>query len=155
MKNLKRIISLLLTVALAVTMLISLGSCSTRLSGTYSVTINESKTFTYEFDGKTVKLTESLATTSDSSTSSLLETLGGYSGSEYSIFNSLFNSEYTGEYDISRKRKSGYEITFVWDATGKYEGKSEAERTETYAFDKLKTKTGTYIKIGEYYYQKQ
>jgi hypothetical protein len=57
-------------------------------------------------------------------------------------------SEVSGTFDISYKGwNDGYEITFVWDATGKNEGKTEEERTETHSF----LKTSSYIKIGDQY----
>ena len=84
---------------------------------------------TYTFDGKRVAKSVSL-----------------FSGSTSSL-----GSEITGKYDIDYKGpKKGYEITFIWDATGTYANKTEGERTETYFFKK----TNTYIQIGEAKYVK-
>ncbi len=131
MKKLKRINTAVLTVCLLLSLVLSLASCSTRLRGTYSNSSNNLLTTTYVFEGKTVKKSQTFT----------------YNGSS-----SAYGNDLSGEYDISyRGSKDGYEITFIWEAVGKYAGKSEEERSETYSFKK----TNSYIKIGDEYYQKQ
>ncbi len=127
MKLFKRI-SLL---TLILTFVLSLASCSTRLSGTYTSSASETNYMTesFIFEDNSVKRTQSLGSS------------GSFGGSEI-----------TGTYDISYAGVSeGYEITFVWDAVGSYVGKTEQERTETYFFKK----TSNYIQIGDKKYEKQ
>lgn len=140
MRVFKKGITLLLTAALMLSLAASLSSCSTRLKGTYTLTeenpltsaLSYATECTYVFEGKTVKYTEAMVNTQTEETVSL-------------------NASYSGEYDISyRGPKTGYEITFIWNAEGKYAGKSEEERTETKYFKKM----NTYIQIGDKYYDK-
>ncbi len=132
MKTLKRITTLFLTAALLLSLVLSLASCSTKLRGTYSTAGSSNiLTTTYVFDGDTVKKSQTFS----------------YNGSS-----SAYGTELTGKYDIDyRGSKIGYEITFIWDEVGKYAGKSEEDRSETYSFKK----TNTYIKIDDEYYQKE
>ena len=123
----KRTLTLVLVFALVCTMVLSLASCSTRLSGSYTGSESENSIIstTYTFEKKTVTRSQSLSLSSGSSSS--------------------YGSAITGTYDIDYKGvKKGYEITFIWDDAGSYAGKSEAERTETYTFQKMTN----YIKIG-------
>ena len=137
MRTLKRIAVFILAAVLFASLSLSLVSCSTRLSGTYETSSSTSSTSssnmlktTYVFDGK--RVTKSQSITLSSSTTPYGETL-------------------TGTYDISYKGwNDGYEITFVWDAVGSYANKSEADRTETYSFEK----TSTYIRIDGVGYTK-
>lgn len=122
----KRFIALLFSLSLLLCTSLSLSSCSTRLAGTYETSSASGALMStsYTFDGKRVSKSVSLFSSSDSS----------------------WVSEITGKYDIDYKGpKTGYEITFIWDATGTYANKTEEERTETYPFKK----TNTYIKIGD------
>ena len=136
--DMKRIFCLFLTVCLIFCTLTSLSSCQTRLKGTYtsgggydysglgSSLGMGAMTTTYVFEGKRVSRTVSLVS-------------------------GINTPQVTGTYDIDYKgAKIGYEITFVWDATGDYAGKPEEARTETHRFKK----TNTYIKIDDEKYTK-
>lgn len=133
MNTFKRIITLTLALTLVLAMTLSLASCSTKLSGAYTGNESESSIIstTYTFDGKNVTRSQSLSLSSGSTSS--------------------YGSAVTGTYDIDYKGvNKGYEITFVWDEAGSYKGKTEAERTEVFAFQKMTN----YIKIGDVKYVK-
>ena len=135
MRVLKKLVTLLLVAVLMLSLAVSLASCSTRLKGTYVLTeenellsaLSYATEYRYEFEGKTVKYTASTVNTRTEEAVSI-------------------NASYSGEYDISYKGpKKGYEITFVWNAEGKFATKSEEERTETHYFKKM----NAYILIGD------
>ena len=129
MKTFRKTVSIILAAVLVLTLAISLGSCSTSLKGTFTTSEDDNVMKTsYIFDGDRVTKSQTL-TLSSTTTSGVA-------------------SEMSGTFDISYKGwNEGYEITFIWDATGKNEGKTEEERTETFSF----LKTSSYIKIGDQY----
>ena len=95
----KRVLSLILTAALLLCILLSFTACDTRLKGTYS---SQSAYMSYTFDGGRVSKTLSIF-------------------SSYTDIGSD-SAAITGKYDIDYEgAKEGYSITFTWDDSGKSE----------------------------------
>lgn len=144
MRVLKKFTTAFLALSLIATLMLSLASCQTSLSGTYVMTsatdasssalgtgANQSET-KFVFDGDKVTKTQTF---------------------KYGETTMPLGEELTGTYDISYEGwNDGYKITIIWDDTSKkYAGKSEEERTEVFPF----IKTASYIKIGSDFYYKQ